>query len=176
MGIDDHGHGAAPRETMASVPPANLRRLAARIGVPDTTPCGTSHRSSLTAHPYDGRRDLEAWAAWCSRLGVHPFAAERHHVDAWDCYLPTPQPCTGRLAAASSITGTCRRSPASTVMASAPRSSPPLYRIRAPAAGLHRIPSWLYAVQARCAARGGDCGVRQLRVSSTAGDRCKADV
>src|SRR4051794_25880906 len=25
--------------------------------------------------------DLRAWAAWCQRLGVHPFDARRHHVD-----------------------------------------------------------------------------------------------
>src|SRR3712207_7968430 len=35
------------------------------------------------------RRDLEAWAAWCAGLSVHPFAAERHHVDAWVRHLTT---------------------------------------------------------------------------------------
>jgi site-specific recombinase XerD len=50
------------------------------------------------------RRDLEAWAAWCAGLSIHPFAAERHHVDAWVRHLTTtPQPRTGRPAAAASI-------------------------------------------------------------------------
>src|SRR5687767_13798579 len=69
-GADDHGHGAAPRETIPSVSRANLRWLAALIGIPVATPCGTSHRTGLPAHRYYGR-DLEAWAPWCSRLGVH---------------------------------------------------------------------------------------------------------
>jgi len=29
------------------------------------------------------RHDLEAWWSWCGRCEVHPFDAERHHVNAW---------------------------------------------------------------------------------------------
>jgi site-specific recombinase XerD len=63
----------------------------------------------LVGHPTNTakayRRDLEGWAAWCARLGVHPFAAERHHVDAWVRHLTTePQPRTGRPAAAATVT------------------------------------------------------------------------
>jgi hypothetical protein len=51
-----------------------------------------------TAH----RRDLEGWARWCANLGIHPLAAERHHVDAWIRHLSTtPQPRTGRPATAA---------------------------------------------------------------------------
>jgi integrase/recombinase XerD len=37
-------------------------------------------------------------------LGVHPLAAERHHVDAWVRHLTTePQPRTGRPASAATV-------------------------------------------------------------------------
>jgi integrase/recombinase XerD len=50
------------------------------------------------------QRDLEAWAKWCARLGIHPLAAERHHVDAWVRHLTTePQPRTGRPASAATV-------------------------------------------------------------------------
>src|SRR3954454_20725010 len=50
------------------------------------------------------RRDLESWGAWCDRLGVHPLAAERHHVDAWVRHLTSePQPRTGRPASAATV-------------------------------------------------------------------------
>lgn len=29
------------------------------------------------------RHDLDAWWSWCLRCGVHPFDAQRHHVNAW---------------------------------------------------------------------------------------------
>lgn len=59
------------------------------------------HRTN-TATAY--RRDLQAWSTWCTHLDVHPLAAERHHVDAWVRHLTgTPQPRTGRPAAASTI-------------------------------------------------------------------------
>jgi integrase/recombinase XerD len=55
-----------------------------------------------TATAYRG--DLEAWAKWCAHLGVHPLAAERHHVDAWVRHLTTtPQPRTGRPASAATV-------------------------------------------------------------------------
>jgi integrase/recombinase XerD len=48
--------------------------------------------------------DLRAWAAWCARLGVHPFDARRHHVDAYVRHLDTtPLPRTGRPMAPASI-------------------------------------------------------------------------
>jgi integrase/recombinase XerD len=58
----------------------------------------------LVGHPANTatayRRDLEAWARWCAQLGLHPLAAERHHVDLWVRHLTTtPQPRTGRPAA-----------------------------------------------------------------------------
>jgi len=41
----------------------------------------------LVGHPANTatayRHDLEARAKWCGQLGVHPLAAERHHVDLW---------------------------------------------------------------------------------------------
>ena len=50
------------------------------------------------------RRDLEAWASGCAQLGVHPLAAERHHVDLWVRHLTTqPQPRTGRPAAPATV-------------------------------------------------------------------------
>lgn len=48
--------------------------------------------------------DLRAWAAWCAQLGVHPFDARRHHVDAYVRHLDaTPLPRTGRPMAPASI-------------------------------------------------------------------------
>src|SRR4051812_50107150 len=53
-----------------------------------------------TAQAY--RRDLEGFAAWCARLGVHPLAAERHHVVPWVRHPATePQPPTGRASSAA---------------------------------------------------------------------------
>src|SRR5665811_1143134 len=50
------------------------------------------------------RRVSKAWAAECESKGVHPFAARRHHVDAWVKALARdPQPATGRPAAAATI-------------------------------------------------------------------------
>ncbi len=50
------------------------------------------------------RRDLQAWSTWCAGLGVHPQAAERHHVDLWVRHLTTePQPRTGRPASAATV-------------------------------------------------------------------------
>ena len=62
----------------------------------------------LVGHPKNTatayRRDLEAWAKWCDRLGVHPLAAERHHVDLWVRHLTAePQPRTGRPAAPATV-------------------------------------------------------------------------
>ncbi len=62
----------------------------------------------LVGHPTNTatayRRDLEAWSIWCAELGVHPLAAERHHVDAWVRHLTTkPQPRTGRPASAATV-------------------------------------------------------------------------
>lgn len=55
-----------------------------------------------TATAYRG--DLQAWAAWCAGLGVHPLAAERHHVDLWVRHLTTqPQPRTRRPASPATV-------------------------------------------------------------------------
>lgn len=41
---------------------------------------------------------------WCGRLGMHPLAAERHHVDLWVRHLTTEaQPRTGRPAAPATV-------------------------------------------------------------------------
>src|SRR3954447_25447470 len=92
----------------ASVPavrPAPLDRLP---GSPDDDPFLRLAAGWLVGHPTNTarayRRDLEGWAAWCARLGVHPLAAERHHVDAWVRQLTTePQPRTGRPASAATV-------------------------------------------------------------------------
>ena len=48
--------------------------------------------------------DLRAWAGWCQHLGVHPFDARRHHVDAFIRHLETqPLTRTGRPMAPASI-------------------------------------------------------------------------
>ena len=55
-----------------------------------------------TARAYLG--DLRAWIGWCAEQEVHPFTARRHHVDHWARQLATtPQPVTGRPAAAATI-------------------------------------------------------------------------
>ncbi len=60
------------------------------------------------AHPANTARaywgDVRAWASWCHTLGVHPLAAERHHVDAWVRRLTkTPQPRTGRPSSPATV-------------------------------------------------------------------------
>jgi site-specific recombinase XerD len=62
----------------------------------------------LVGHPKNTatayRRDLQAWARWCAHLGVHPLAAERHHVDLWVRHLTTvAQPRTGRPASPATV-------------------------------------------------------------------------
>jgi integrase/recombinase XerD len=92
----------------ASVPavrPAPLDRLP---GSPDDDPFVRLAAAWLVGHPDKTatayRRDLEGWARWCARLGIHPLAAERHHVDAWVRHLTTePQPRTGRPATAATV-------------------------------------------------------------------------
>jgi integrase/recombinase XerD len=87
------------------VRPAPLDRLP---GSPDDDPFLRLAAGWLVGHPDKTatayRRDLESWARWCARLGIHPLAAERHHVDLWVRHLTTePQARTGRPAAASSV-------------------------------------------------------------------------
>src|SRR4051812_43606141 len=84
---------AAP---VPAVRPAPLDRLP---GSADVDPFLRLAAAWLVGHPTNTakayRRDLESWAAWCERLGVHPLATERHHVDAWVRHLTTePQPRT----------------------------------------------------------------------------------
>ena len=48
--------------------------------------------------------DLKAWGSFCAQVGVHPFDARRHHVDAWVRVMQTdPLPRTARPLAAASI-------------------------------------------------------------------------
>lgn len=48
--------------------------------------------------------DIRAWYAWCESVGVHPLAAQRHHVDRWIGELSElPQDKTGQPAAAASV-------------------------------------------------------------------------
>jgi integrase/recombinase XerD len=93
---------AAP---VPAVRPAPLDRLP---GSADVDPFIRLAAAWFVGHPINTakayRRDLESWAAWCDRLGVHPLAAERHHVDAWVRHLTSePQPCTGRPASAATV-------------------------------------------------------------------------
>src|SRR3954453_14797432 len=88
-----------------AVRPTPLDRLP---GTADDDPFLRLAAAWLVGHPTNTaiayRRDLESWAAWCARLGVHPLAAERHHVDAWVRHLTTePQPRTGRPATAATV-------------------------------------------------------------------------
>src|SRR3954467_3635720 len=96
---------AAIAAPMPAVRPAPLDRLP---GTSDDDPflrlaaCWLVGPPARTATAY--RRDLEAWAKWCAHLGVHPLAAERHHVDAWGRHLTTtPQPPPGRPASAATV-------------------------------------------------------------------------
>jgi len=96
------GGGGAPvpwrAEALARLPEGPVDtdpfwRLAAAflVGYPDST-----------AKAYLG--DLKAWATECESKGVHPFAARRHHVDAWAKALGRePSPATNRPAAAATI-------------------------------------------------------------------------
>lgn len=93
---------AAP---VPAVRPAPLDRLPGRA---DDDPFVRLAAGWLVGHPTNTakayRRDLESWAAWCARLGVHPLGAERHHVDLWVQHLTTePQPRTGRPATAATV-------------------------------------------------------------------------
>jgi integrase/recombinase XerD len=88
-----------------AVRPAPLDRLP---GTADDDPFLRLAAAWLVGHPVNTatayRRDLESWAAWCARLGVHPLAAERHHVDAWVRHLTSEaQPRTGRPASAATV-------------------------------------------------------------------------
>jgi len=48
--------------------------------------------------------DLKAWGSWCASLGIHPFDARRHHVDAWVRVLSAePLPRTNKPMASASI-------------------------------------------------------------------------
>ncbi len=96
---------AAIAAPVPAVRPAPLDRLP---GTSDDDPFLRLAAGWLVGHPARTatayRRDLEAWARWCAHLGIHPLAAERHHVDAWVRHLTTePQPRTGRPAAATSV-------------------------------------------------------------------------
>src|SRR3954452_17191807 len=96
---------AAIAAPVPAVRPAPLDRLPGTSG---DDPFLRLAAGWLVGHPANTakayRRDLEGWAAWCARLGVHPLAAERHHVDLWVRHLTTePQPRTGRPASAATV-------------------------------------------------------------------------
>lgn len=70
-----------------------FERLAAAFLVGYTTSTGRAYLA-----------DLKAWASWCASLGVHPFDARRHHVDAWIRVLSAePLPRTNKPMASASI-------------------------------------------------------------------------
>jgi integrase/recombinase XerD len=92
----------------APVPAVWLAPLDRLPGSADDDPFLRLAAAWLVGHPINTakayRRDLESWAAWCARLGIHPLAAERHHVDAWVRHLTSePQPRTGRPASAATV-------------------------------------------------------------------------
>src|SRR4051812_7309164 len=96
---------AAIAAPVPAVRPAPLNRLP---GTADDDPFLRLAAAWLVGHPTNTatayRRDLEGWAHWCAQIGVHPLAAERHHVDAWVRHLTTePQPRTGRPASAATV-------------------------------------------------------------------------
>jgi len=77
-------------------------------GPADTDPFWRLAAAFLVAYPDSTAKaylgDLKAWAAECESKGLHPFAARRHHVDAWVKALARdPQPATGRPASAATI-------------------------------------------------------------------------
>ncbi|MGY5884199.1 tyrosine-type recombinase/integrase [Modestobacter lacusdianchii] len=96
---------AAISAPVPAVRPAPLDRLP---GSSEDDPFLRLAAGWLVGHPGKTatayRRDLEAWARWCARLGVHPLAAERHHVDLWVRHLTTePQPRIGRPASPATV-------------------------------------------------------------------------
>lgn len=100
--------------------PTNLARLtqsivdeqtAAVAGLPgsaDVDPFERLAAAFIVGYPANSARayigDLQAWASWCVAMGVHPFDARRHHVDAWVRTLTTePTARTGKPMASSSV-------------------------------------------------------------------------
>ncbi len=84
---------------------AAVQRLPGRT---DRDPYQRLALAFLVAYPHNSARaylaDLNAWGSWCAGVGVHPFDARRHHVDAWIRVLTiTPLPRTGRPLASSSM-------------------------------------------------------------------------
>jgi hypothetical protein len=68
--------------------PVGLDRLStAALGVPelDSDPTWRLATAFLVGFRGHTRRayfsDIRAWYAWCEAVGVHPLAAQRHHVD-----------------------------------------------------------------------------------------------
>jgi len=78
------------------------------VGPADTDPSWRLAAAFLVGYPDSTAKaylgDLRGWAAECESRGVHPFAARRHHVDAWVKALARePSSATGRPAAAATI-------------------------------------------------------------------------
>lgn len=77
-------------------------------GTPAQDPYERLALAFLVGYPPHSARaylaDLRAWAAWCLRVGIHPFDARRHHVDAWVRVMTTvPVTRTGKPLAPASI-------------------------------------------------------------------------
>lgn len=94
-----------PHATAPGVRAAPLDRLP---GSPADDPFLRLAAAWLLAYPPNTAkaygRDLQAWAKWCDHLGVHPLAAERHHVDAWVRHLTSdPQGRHGRPASPATV-------------------------------------------------------------------------
>lgn len=99
---------AHPSHTTAEVPwrPDALERLPQ--GPPGSDPFRRLVAAFLVAYPDVTAKaylnDLKAWATWCDDQAVHPFAARRHHVDAWVKHMiKEPQRTTGRPAAPATV-------------------------------------------------------------------------
>lgn len=94
-----------PAATLPAVRATPLERLP---GSADDDPFARLAAAWLLGYPTNTalayRRDLEAWARWCANLGIHPLAAERHHVDLWVRNLTTePQSRTRRPASPATV-------------------------------------------------------------------------
>ena len=92
----------------APVPSVRRGPLDRLPGTSDDDPFLRLSAAWLVGHPTNTatayRRDPKAWSTRCASLGVHPLAAERHHVDLWVRHLTTEaQPRTGRPAAPATV-------------------------------------------------------------------------
>jgi site-specific recombinase XerD len=97
---------ALPAPVAPALPAEALDRLPPMPG--DVDPYWRLVTAFLVGYPPHSSRayfsDLKAWYAWCAHAGVHPLAAQRHHVDTWVRHLSQiNQPTTSRPASPASI-------------------------------------------------------------------------